>query len=395
MVRDREGVRDKPGQGTNNHDEGRRSVRWLTRKVTMSFCGSCGSEAVAGDRFCQSCGNPPIMSQTRVSVATVGDVKVLDKVLVSTAPADWHEPSLHAHLRWGSYSQRYAIGLGLVLIDLVARAPITAMSASQYGAWGAIDGLIISFAAISALVIIAGFFVLPATGRARAWAIPLVTLALLADATFLMNPQIYYQPTSLAESTLMISSALLALLAWSRLRERSVGATFIALGALLAFSFVLLYLSGNLLYGGRGLSGDAEPAAAIMIAVEMVALVGAAWLTRVVDPPLRAAGERRSAIRAYSSVGRSADMATGSLSGQGPASLNTCALLSLIFALIGAGVVSVVLGHIARHQLSTSAERGSGMALTGLIIGYVQVVASVCVLVVYVIVLTQVLQTPY
>lgn len=281
----------------------------------MTFCGSCGSQSIAGDQFCRTCGNPPNGAPPRAGVVMSTDVNVRDEVLRSTVVADWREPSLDAQLRWGSYSPRYAIGLGLVLIGLVGRAPITALT--MRAEWGVTIRQVAGSATISALVLV-GFFALPAIGRARAWAVPLVTLALMADVTFrTWNPNIYQAPTSFAESALMISAAFLASLAWCRLRGRSVGATFISLGVVLALFFMLEYLAPNLLEGLWLVDGEAKPVA-LMTAWEMVVLFGAAWIARVVDPPLRAAGERRRAVRALWSATGSAAMASGSPS-QGPA----------------------------------------------------------------------------
>jgi hypothetical protein len=60
---------------------------------------------------------------------------------------------------------------------------------------------------------------------------------------------------------------------------------------------------------------------------------------------------------------------------------NTLALISLvagissfvILPLIGA-VIAIVTGHIARGQIKRTGESGSGMALAGLILGYVHLV---------------------
>lgn len=66
-----------------------------------------------------------------------------------------------------------------------------------------------------------------------------------------------------------------------------------------------------------------------------------------------------------------------------PPKTNTLAIISLVAGLAGllvtwvipfvSQIVAIVCGHIARSQIrkSNGAEGGSGMALTGLIIGYV------------------------
>lgn len=64
---------------------------------------------------------------------------------------------------------------------------------------------------------------------------------------------------------------------------------------------------------------------------------------------------------------------------------NTMALVSLISGIVSwvampfvAGIVAIVCGHMARKQIRASygAEGGDGLAVTGLILGYINVVSS-------------------
>jgi uncharacterized membrane protein len=48
---------------------------------------------------------------------------------------------------------------------------------------------------------------------------------------------------------------------------------------------------------------------------------------------------------------------------------NALAVLSLVFAFLG-GLLAIPFGHIALFQIKRSGERGRGMAITGLILGY-------------------------
>ncbi len=48
---------------------------------------------------------------------------------------------------------------------------------------------------------------------------------------------------------------------------------------------------------------------------------------------------------------------------------NVCAILSLVFGLLG-GVVGIVLGHVSLSQIKRTGESGRGMAIAGLILGY-------------------------
>ncbi|WP_430780724.1 DUF4190 domain-containing protein [Actinoplanes sp. G11-F43] len=49
---------------------------------------------------------------------------------------------------------------------------------------------------------------------------------------------------------------------------------------------------------------------------------------------------------------------------------NTMAILSLVFAFIFAPV-AIVLGHLAKKQISRSGEQGGGLATAGLVLGYI------------------------
>ena len=54
---------------------------------------------------------------------------------------------------------------------------------------------------------------------------------------------------------------------------------------------------------------------------------------------------------------------------------NTLAIAALVSSFF-IGVTGVILGHIALHQIKTTGERGPGMAMAALIIGYTAIVIS-------------------
>src|SRR3954452_155246 len=66
-----------------------------------------------------------------------------------------------------------------------------------------------------------------------------------------------------------------------------------------------------------------------------------------------------------------------------PRRMNPLAVVSLVagcaqilFWFVGA-IVAIVTGHLARHQIRRSDDEGAGMALAGLILGYVGLVLSI------------------
>ena len=85
--------------------------------------------------------------------------------------------------------------------------------------------------------------------------------------------------------------------------------------------------------------------------------------------------------------------APGSAQAPSAAPTNTMAIVSMISSIIGwfafgsLCIVGVILGHISLKQLKTSGEGGRGMALTGLIMGYIGIAGWVIGLIIFFIVL--------
>jgi len=51
---------------------------------------------------------------------------------------------------------------------------------------------------------------------------------------------------------------------------------------------------------------------------------------------------------------------------------NTLAIVALVTSLLGIGLAGIICGHISLGQIKRSGEQGYGLALAGLIIGYVE-----------------------
>jgi hypothetical protein len=50
---------------------------------------------------------------------------------------------------------------------------------------------------------------------------------------------------------------------------------------------------------------------------------------------------------------------------------NGLAIAALICALVGLAPVGAILGHVARRQIKQTGEQGDGMALAGIIVGWI------------------------
>jgi hypothetical protein len=66
----------------------------------------------------------------------------------------------------------------------------------------------------------------------------------------------------------------------------------------------------------------------------------------------------------------------------GPRRTNTMAILALIFG-IGGGLLAIVFGHVALSQISKSGESGRGMAIAGLVLGYLTAAILLALLVAF------------
>lgn len=71
---------------------------------------------------------------------------------------------------------------------------------------------------------------------------------------------------------------------------------------------------------------------------------------------------------------------------EGTGRTNTMAILALVFGL-GGGLLGVVFGHMALSQIRRTGEQGRGLAIAGLIFGYVGLASIVILLIVYLVVI--------
>ena len=60
---------------------------------------------------------------------------------------------------------------------------------------------------------------------------------------------------------------------------------------------------------------------------------------------------------------------------------NTLAIVSLVLSIIGFNVVAIVLGFVALNQVKKTGDKGRGMALAAVIIGFASIVIGILVIV--------------
>ena len=63
---------------------------------------------------------------------------------------------------------------------------------------------------------------------------------------------------------------------------------------------------------------------------------------------------------------------------------NVLSIVSLVASVIGFGLVGVITGHIALGQIKRTGEQGNVLAIIGLILGYLGIVAAIIIGIVYI-----------
>ncbi|WP_236581194.1 DUF4190 domain-containing protein [Rhodococcus sp. T7] len=204
-------------------------------------------------------------------------------------------------------------------------------------------------------------------------------------------------------------SALIGSLSW----QRRGGPAVAVLALLLAFTISLPNIMTLTIVLGTGNASRAGvrildmDAPGFLAAWKGAAIVGAGFylvltlvmgrtIRTVLGPNIRKIGSTRSADPIgytadgqpiYSQVGFTPDgqpVFSNQIQGQVITSragqTNTLAIVALILGIVS-GFIAIPFGHVARRQIRRTGERGAGMALAGLIFGYLSLAAIVAVVV--------------
>lgn len=169
------------------------------------------------------------------------------------------------------------------------------------------------------------------------------------------------------------------------------------------------FLTGSPLVGGY--SYGLHPASVVFGVLSIGILVGIAWLARLIAARRATAPtpeERGAALEAQQHAARVAHvqqweaayaaahggmapppgtvvppMTTYAAPGADSGRTNMMAILALVFG-IGGGLLGIVFGHIALAQIRRTGEQGRGLALAGLICGYIGAVILLGVIIFYI-----------
>ena len=318
----------------------------MTDVITQT-CARCGA-GIHGTNFCENCGN-------RAVGAAVPATAALGTPL--STPARQHP---------ATYGLRVTTLL-LFLLTIIVPAIMSALppTDNEYALQNGIGATLEVFTGFFALLAaVAG----PARGGAR-WggailALGYITLAMIDDFT-----RFFYASTLTLEfgGSFVV---LLLFLSWAVSRPfRGPGYFGILVFAALEFADALLVPA---VYGAGG--GGAQI---------LIALIGCAFTLGLVA--LSALFER-SRPNLYSGA-QPATLVGGAPNGKARASLALSltalglnALSNLIFRNLGLAisiialillVVAIILGHLARREIRLTGQRGGGMALAGMLIGYI------------------------
>ena len=70
------------------------------------------------------------------------------------------------------------------------------------------------------------------------------------------------------------------------------------------------------------------------------------------------------------------------------------AIVSLVTSVLGISLVGIITGHIGLSQIGKIGEKGRGLAIAGLVLGYLGILISIIVLVIFIPVMIAILNDP-
>jgi peptidyl-prolyl cis-trans isomerase B (cyclophilin B) len=73
---------------------------------------------------------------------------------------------------------------------------------------------------------------------------------------------------------------------------------------------------------------------------------------------------------------------------------NVLAIISLVTSVIGVSLAGIICGHIGLSQIGRTGEKGRGLAIAGLVLGYLGIVAGLVLLIVLIPVMVAILNDP-
>ena len=194
----------------------------------------------------------------------------------------WREPTSTLPLRWGSYVMRYRLGVALLIlaalvafwrpfVDLWGTAPL---SEFPLGVERITSRFTLLFFLLGVLLFVAGVVVMPARS-ARRWLALGLLLSVFVCFGFVRR-FVYTLDDDFGIARIVVP--LSGTLAWLVLRERSGRAYALGLPVVLVATFSLMWLRDALPDPGLGHQRW------ILWLPPLLAIVGVAWLVRLLEP---------------------------------------------------------------------------------------------------------------
>jgi hypothetical protein len=386
---------------------------------------------------------PPAPQPPRPPAPPVATAAPVAPAAPVAAPRRFVEPSRSVPIAWLNHDLRYALALvGFGLAGLFAMLIVPILIEAVHGAiynssydnsfdYEAANAQfnVASFllGSIPWILIVAAVIVLPARPQATFVAAMIAGAPILLHLLALGASLVQWWGVSIVVSYVGLLAPAAAIGAWlvARMRPR---AAFALLPIPVVLSFLFDYVLGGFYgydyygYGGGSISGITVIVAILRIGV----LVGVAWLARSIaanraNAPT--AEERAEAFEAQQHAARVEYVRqweaayAGAHGGEKPppgtippmnsaasnpygspmgvpqtGATNTMAILALVFG-IGGGWLGILFGHMALSQIRRTGEQGRGLALAGLICGYIG--ASITIIVIIVLIVVSVTTRSY
>jgi hypothetical protein len=329
----------------------------MTTTTPITYCPSC-DEPDLGTRYCESCGtelvrDEPVIGAGESQSFTPASKPALPLVLlfagiIGPAIVGATSSLVSLALMSAAYSVRFEVVI-LLFLSLAPVAVVLAGRTGQASTGARIGGLLVA-----------------AIGPA----IELIVVVMDSRMAFSLGA------VGAVEQLLFLIGPVLITVAWL-MSTGSPASTYrvlwIAAAVAIAYGLIvyLLPVAGNVELVWRSIVANLVRAGGLLAALLLI--------------------PRYSRIRTASSDQRPSEAADRARSGAGRAayafipqthSTNGFAVSALVFGLFGGAVLPIVFGHIALAQIRRTGDRGRGMAIAGLVLGYLSLAVVIVIAIV-------------
>ncbi|MCU1529601.1 MAG: hypothetical protein JWP75_3364 [Frondihabitans sp.] len=322
----------------------------MTTTMPTTYCPSCGVPDV-GTRFCENCGTElmrgaPVIAVAGSQPSATAPKPVLPMVLLFAGIIG---PSVVGAvlslISPARMSYAYSLSFEIVILLFLALVPVAVFLAGRAG---------------------------QATTGARVGGLLLAALGPVIELIFVvMDPQsaFYFISAGGVSQTMFLVGPIVMVLAWL-MTTGSPASSYRVLWIAVAVAVVYIFFGGSANFVWLSIVANLVRAgglvAVILLIPRFVRIRTATRVPRPFDAAVYGGGDA-----AYAAIAR-------------PNSTNGFAVSALIFGLIGGTVFPIVFGHVALAQIGRTGERGRGMAIAGLILGYLSLAVVLVILIVIV-----------